>query len=65
MAVNLSGLTTGTMNVNAGHERTLKAHIINQIKPIRGITTFNLYFYMHAFMYLCIYMLGGVDYHQS
>jgi hypothetical protein len=38
MAVNLSRLTTGTMNVNAGHERTSKARIIRQIQPIRGIT---------------------------
>ena len=38
MAVNLSGLTTGTMNVNAGYERTSKARIIHQIQPIGGIT---------------------------
>ncbi|EAA7555686.1 glutamate decarboxylase [Salmonella enterica] len=38
MAVNLSRLTTGTMNVNAGHERTSKVRIINHIQPIRGIT---------------------------
>lgn len=38
MAVNLSRLTTGTMNVNAGHEKTSKARIMHQIQPIRGIT---------------------------
>ncbi|MCX2195226.1 hypothetical protein LD112_25670 [Pantoea agglomerans] len=38
MAVNLSRLTTGTMNVNAGHEITSKARIIHQIQLIRGIT---------------------------
>ncbi|PIJ92875.1 hypothetical protein BL250_07940 [Erwinia sp. OLTSP20] len=38
MAVNLNRLTTGTMNVNAGHKRTSKARIIHQIQPIRGIT---------------------------
>lgn len=39
MAVNLSRLTTGTMNVNAGYEITSKARIIHQIQLIRGITT--------------------------
>ncbi|EEW4992945.1 hypothetical protein D8U31_23795 [Escherichia coli] len=38
MAVNLSRLTTGTMNINAGHEITSKARIIHQIQLIRGIT---------------------------
>jgi hypothetical protein len=38
MALNLSRLTTGTMNVNAGHEKTSKARIMHQIQPIRGIT---------------------------
>uniref|UniRef100_UPI001F52D3BD hypothetical protein n=2 Tax=Erwinia TaxID=551 RepID=UPI001F52D3BD len=41
MAVNLNRLTTGTMNVNAGHKRTSKARIIHQIQPIRGITDFS------------------------
>jgi len=40
MVVNLSRLTTGTMNVNAGHERTSKNRIIHQIQPIKGITHF-------------------------
>ncbi|AHA68101.1 Transposase [Shigella dysenteriae 1617] len=31
-------MTTRTMNVNAGHERTSKARIIHQIQLIRGIT---------------------------
>ncbi|MDM9317618.1 hypothetical protein QU811_31410, partial [Escherichia coli] len=31
-------LTTGTMNINAGHEITSKARIIHQIQLIRGIT---------------------------
>ncbi|AHA64784.1 Transposase [Shigella dysenteriae 1617] len=38
MAVDLCRLTTRTMNVNAGHERTSKARIIHQIQLIRGIT---------------------------
>ncbi|KDW02759.1 putative glutamate decarboxylase isozyme [Escherichia coli 2-156-04_S3_C3] len=38
MAVNLSRLTTGIMNINAGHEITSKARIIHQIQLIRGIT---------------------------
>ncbi|AHA65000.1 hypothetical protein Asd1617_02173 [Shigella dysenteriae 1617] len=33
-------LTTRTMNVNAGHERTSKARIIHQIQLIRGITLY-------------------------
>ncbi|AHA64273.1 Transposase [Shigella dysenteriae 1617] len=37
MAVDLCRLTTRTMNVNAGHERTSKARIIHQIQLIRGI----------------------------
>ncbi|AHA65943.1 hypothetical protein Asd1617_03116 [Shigella dysenteriae 1617] len=41
MAVDLCRLTTRTMNVNAGHERTSKARIIHQIQLIRGITRFN------------------------
>ncbi|AHA67999.1 Arylsulfatase regulator (Fe-S oxidoreductase) [Shigella dysenteriae 1617] len=40
MAVDLCRLTTRTMNVNAGHERTSKARIIHQIQLIRGITDF-------------------------
>ncbi|AHA68518.1 hypothetical protein Asd1617_05691 [Shigella dysenteriae 1617] len=44
MAVDLCRLTTRTMNVNAGHERTSKARIIHQIQLIRGITRF-LYFF--------------------
>ncbi|EFP68373.1 glutamate decarboxylase isozyme domain protein [Shigella dysenteriae 1617] len=40
MAVDLCRLTTRTMNVNAGHERTSKARIIHQIQLIRGITSF-------------------------
>ncbi|ABB63150.1 glutamate decarboxylase isozyme [Shigella dysenteriae 1617] len=40
MAVDLCRLTTRTMNVNAGHERTSKARIIHQIQLIRGITQF-------------------------
>ncbi|KIZ58728.1 glutamate decarboxylase, partial [Escherichia coli] len=31
-------LTTGTMNINTGHEITSKARIIHQIQLIRGIT---------------------------
>ncbi|AHA68580.1 Transposase [Shigella dysenteriae 1617] len=42
MAVDLCRLTTRTMNVNAGHERTSKARIIHQIQLIRGITPLNL-----------------------
>ncbi|AHA65631.1 Transposase [Shigella dysenteriae 1617] len=42
MAVDLCRLTTRTMNVNAGHERTSKARIIHQIQLIRGITTKNI-----------------------
>ncbi|ABB63208.1 glutamate decarboxylase isozyme [Shigella dysenteriae 1617] len=42
MAVDLCRLTTRTMNVNAGHERTSKARIIHQIQLIRGITPFRL-----------------------
>ncbi|ABB61815.1 glutamate decarboxylase isozyme [Shigella dysenteriae 1617] len=38
MAVDLCRLTTRTMNVNAGHERTSKARIIHQIQLIRGTT---------------------------
>ncbi|EFP73916.1 glutamate decarboxylase isozyme [Shigella dysenteriae 1617] len=38
MAVDLCRLTTRTMNVNAGHERTSKARIIHQIQLTRGIT---------------------------
>lgn len=38
MTINLSRLTKGTMNVNASHERTLKASIIYQIQSIRGTT---------------------------
>ncbi|AHA63567.1 Transposase [Shigella dysenteriae 1617] len=41
MAVDLCRLTTRTMNVNAGHERTSKARIIHQIQLIRGITPNN------------------------
>ncbi|AHA67486.1 Glutamate decarboxylase [Shigella dysenteriae 1617] len=41
MAVDLCRLTTRTMNVNAGHERTSKARIIHQIQLIRGITRMN------------------------
>ncbi|AHA64225.1 Transposase [Shigella dysenteriae 1617] len=41
MAVDLCRLTTRTMNVNAGHERTSKARIIHQIQLIRGITRRN------------------------
>ena len=41
MAVDLCRLTTRTMNVNAGHERTSKARIIHQIQLIRGITEFS------------------------
>ncbi|ABB61202.1 glutamate decarboxylase isozyme [Shigella dysenteriae 1617] len=45
MAVDLCRLTTRTMNVNAGHERTSKARIIHQIQLIRGITeTFKILF---------------------
>ncbi|EFP73178.1 glutamate decarboxylase isozyme [Shigella dysenteriae 1617] len=40
MAVDLCRLTTRTMNVNAGHERTSKSRIIHQIQLIRGITKF-------------------------
>ncbi|AHA64910.1 hypothetical protein Asd1617_02083 [Shigella dysenteriae 1617] len=40
MAVDLCRLTTRTMNVNAGHERTSKARIIHQIQLIRGITRY-------------------------
>ncbi|ABB61550.1 hypothetical protein SDY_1406 [Shigella dysenteriae Sd197] len=40
MAVDLCRLTTRTMNVNAGHERTSKARIIHQIQLIRGITVY-------------------------
>ncbi|AHA63221.1 Hypothetical protein Asd1617_00394 [Shigella dysenteriae 1617] len=43
MAVDLCRLTTRTMNVNAGHERTSKARIIHQIQLIRGITPKNDY----------------------
>ncbi|ABB62839.1 hypothetical protein SDY_2796 [Shigella dysenteriae Sd197] len=43
MAVDLCRLTTRTMNVNAGHERTSKARIIHQIQLIRGITLFLIY----------------------
>jgi hypothetical protein len=46
MAVDLSRLTKGTMNVNAGHERT--ARIIHQIQLIRGITVFQSYFKLWA-----------------
>ncbi|EFP71668.1 glutamate decarboxylase isozyme [Shigella dysenteriae 1617] len=42
MAVDLCRLTTRTMNVNAGHERTSKARIIHQIQLIRGITVLRL-----------------------
>ncbi|EFP69067.1 glutamate decarboxylase isozyme [Shigella dysenteriae 1617] len=42
MAVDLCRLTTRTMNVNAGHERTSKARIIHQIQLIRGITDFRI-----------------------
>lgn len=38
MEVDLSRLTTRTMNANADHERTSKARIIHQIQLIRGIT---------------------------
>jgi hypothetical protein len=38
MAVNLSRLTRGSMNVNADHGNTSKARIIHPIQPIRGIT---------------------------
>ncbi len=40
MAVDLCRLTTRTMNVNAGHERTSKARIIHKIQLIRGITVY-------------------------
>ncbi|ABB63179.1 glutamate decarboxylase isozyme [Shigella dysenteriae 1617] len=46
MAVDLCRLTTRTMNVNAGHERTSKARIIHQIQLIRGIT--HLYSWLNA-----------------
>ncbi|ABB60261.1 glutamate decarboxylase isozyme [Shigella dysenteriae 1617] len=42
MAVDLCRLTTRTMNVNAGHERTSKARIIHQIQLIRGITLYQI-----------------------
>ncbi|AHA68362.1 Transposase [Shigella dysenteriae 1617] len=42
MAVDLCRLTTRTMNVNAGHERTSKARIIHQIQLIRGITPYHV-----------------------
>ncbi|AHA64265.1 Transposase [Shigella dysenteriae 1617] len=50
MAVDLCRLTTRTMNVNAGHERTSKARIIHQIQLIRGITTV---FRHHQFLKWC------------
>lgn len=42
MPVNLSRLTTGTMNINAGHERTSKTSIIQQVQPIGAITGFSI-----------------------
>ncbi|ABB60508.1 hypothetical protein SDY_0289 [Shigella dysenteriae Sd197] len=48
MAVDLCRLTTRTMNVNAGHERTSKARIIHQIQLIRGITRC---FYKNCYKY--------------
>lgn len=38
MTVNLSRLTTGTMNINAGDGRSAKMSMIQQIQLIRGIT---------------------------
>ncbi|EFP72649.1 glutamate decarboxylase isozyme [Shigella dysenteriae 1617] len=37
MAVDLCRLTTRTMNVNAGHERTSKARIIDAISVISSL----------------------------
>jgi len=38
MTINLSRLTTGTINGNTGRESTSKANIVHQIQTIRGIT---------------------------
>ncbi|EAQ6073143.1 transcriptional regulator [Salmonella enterica subsp. enterica] len=38
MAVNLSRLTTRTMNVNTGHETLSQSDHYTSIQPIRGIT---------------------------
>ncbi len=40
MAINLSRLTTGAMNINADHEKTLKASIIYHNQLIGCITYF-------------------------
>jgi hypothetical protein len=40
MALNLSRVSTGVMNINAGHERTPKVGIIHKIQKIIGITPY-------------------------
>ncbi|ABB60828.1 conserved hypothetical protein [Shigella dysenteriae Sd197] len=55
MAVDLCRLTTRTMNVNAGHERTSKARIIHQIQLIRGITKLR-YSSLPEAVFYCLYM---------
>ncbi|KKA60639.1 hypothetical protein EC91649_3199 [Escherichia coli 9.1649] len=40
MAVNLSRLTTGTMNDNVDHKKTSKVGIIHQFQLIEHITIF-------------------------
>ncbi|AHA66591.1 Transposase [Shigella dysenteriae 1617] len=51
MAVDLCRLTTRTMNVNAGHERTSKARIIHQIQLIRGIPLYLLWLLLMPFYF--------------
>ncbi|ABB62744.1 glutamate decarboxylase isozyme [Shigella dysenteriae 1617] len=52
MAVDLCRLTTRTMNVNAGHERTSKARIIHQIQLIRGTTHYSLLYTLRKIRHL-------------
>lgn len=57
MAVNLSRVVTGAMNINPGHERTSKAGITHKIQLIRGITD------IHNQHLLPLYLaLGQADY---
>ncbi|EFP73684.1 glutamate decarboxylase isozyme [Shigella dysenteriae 1617] len=65
MAVDLCRLTTRTMNVNAGHERTSKARIIHQIQLIRGITILHILSIFTIFIFaLCANKRTKIDKHH-
>ncbi|ABB60550.1 hypothetical protein SDY_0331 [Shigella dysenteriae Sd197] len=65
MAVDLCRLTTRTMNVNAGHERTSKARIIHQIQLIRGITVCSMLLVSVCIMLLVMAVHGMQVYYNK